>query len=152
MAVIYETEKDLRQKTLDDQAKGLHKKANAEASTGMLGVGLGLIADNYNLRKEVPSRGLAWFGTIISLVGIIESVKSLVTSRDAHKVERQLQLEGPMVSVLPPATTTAIFGQDFNHVADKNFAQNIQPKSITSIQQQTLLEHIQSTDGGEKSL
>ena len=148
MAVIYETEKDLRQKTLDDQAKSLHLKAAKQATIGMAEVGIGIAASSYNVQKAVPSRGgLAWLGTVIGLVGIIDSIKSFFTSRDAHKVERQLQLEGPQVSVVPHTASEFI---NFGHVAGKNFAQNIQPHA--PIEPTTLLEHAQTVDCGGKAL
>lgn len=150
MAVIYETEKDLRQKTLDDQAKKLHDKSTGETIQALSGFGAGFIAENYNLRKAIPSRGLAWFGGLATIYGFIKMVKSFFTSRDAHNVERQLQLEGPMVSVMKLQPTSSLIEQDFNHIPDKNFTQNIQPHA--PIELTTLLEHAQTVDCGGKAL
>jgi len=149
MAVIYETKEDFEKAKLSEQAKDLHLKASHEGWFGMTLIGGGLVADNYNLRKETYSGKLAWLGGFLQLFGLVEAVKSFFTSSKARDREHELQRMGPQVFAMPRESFVGANILEMD-APTKIFAQNIQPTG--AIDQRSLFEHAEKPSCCDKSI
>ena len=100
MAKIYETKEDFERDKLTEQAKNLRLSASHEAGWGAV-----LISGSFLTDLLTKSTG-GWrvLSSALSVMGIIEAIKSLFTGSKAHTLELERDRMGPAKVVMPPDT------------------------------------------------
>lgn len=148
MTVIYETKEDFEKAKLSEQAKDLHLKASHEGGFGMALIGMNFIMDHYSRYIKNPTM-MKLGGSILGILGIVESVKSFFTSSKAHDREHELERMGPQTFAMPREAFVGASISDLD-VPTKSFSQNIQPTG--TIDPRSLFEHAEKPSCCDKSI
>ena len=102
MAKIYETKDDYQKDVIKDQVKDLRLEASRQSGWGATWIGGSFLTDLWREKGIIRGRGPGLVSAALSVFGIVDIVRSWMTSSKAHTLELQRERMGPSTVVLPP--------------------------------------------------